>query len=102
MEAEKLEGLIERGVSALERLAQDPVIEMETGPPVCPNCEKKNPKVRVSESEADGPLAEFVIKAFCMNCNKPFYAIPLQWICVLTVSEVAQVVEERVRVSQLD
>lgn len=99
MDNEKLEGLLERGVSALEALAQDPVIEMQTGPPVCPHCETINPKVRVSEHEDSGRMGGFVIRMHCLHCNEVFYSIPMQWACVKTTDEAAQVMEERADIS---
>jgi len=95
-------GLLERGVSALERLAQDPEIQIETGPPVCPHCQTMNPNVRVSESDEEGRMAEFIIKAYCTSCNKFFYAIPMNWECVQTQDEAGQVMEMKVRASGLD
>jgi hypothetical protein len=88
--------LLERGVAAIERLAEDPVIEVETKPPVCPHCEKINPNVRVQESEAEGKLAEFVIQAQCLNCHKPFFAIPMQWEVATSGEEVRQMISERI------
>lgn len=87
--------LMERGVSALEKLSADPVIQMETGPPVCPFCDRMNPNVRVEESEATGPLAEFVIQAQCQHCNKVFFGIPLQWSTCRNIQEVQAVISER-------
>lgn len=98
----RLEGLLERGVLAFERLAQDPVIEIETKPPVCPHCEKINPNVRVQESEAEGKLAEFVIEAECLSCHKPFYAIPMQWEVAKTVTEAGQMMKERNEIRGFD
>jgi len=86
---------LERAAVALERLAEDPVIQMETGPPVCPHCEKMNPMVRVEESNAQGPLGEFVIQAHCVNCNHVFYGLPLQWECVKTTEDARLVLKER-------
>jgi hypothetical protein len=89
------EELMERAVSALERMAEDPVIEMETAPPVCPHCEKFNPDVRIHEAEASGPMSEFVIQAQCLTCIKVFYALPFQWAAVRTVEEVKNLLEEK-------
>jgi hypothetical protein len=99
MREELLQEFLERGVTALERLAQDPVIEMETGPPVCPHCEKMNPTVRVEESEGIGALGEFVIKATCTHCGNVFYAVPIQWVCAPTVQEAGNVISERAELS---
>lgn len=97
-----MELLLERGVAALETLAQDPVINFETKPPVCPHCHKMNPVVRVAESEAVGPLAEFVIQAQCQSCSKVFYGVPVQWENFTQVSDVKQFVEERMSVGGFD
>jgi predicted nuclease with RNAse H fold len=95
MEAE-LKELLERGITALEELAKDPVIQVETHPPVCPHCEQVNPVVRVQEHEAEGPLAEFVIRAVCLHCHKTFYAIPVQMISAREISEASALVAERI------
>lgn len=91
--------LLERGVAALEKLNEDPVIQMETGPPVCPHCGRVNPAVRVEESEASGLLAEFVIQCHCLHCNAVFFGIPLQWSCAKTLDEVKSVISERAEVA---
>jgi hypothetical protein len=94
----RLESLIERGVTALEKLAQDEIeFQVETKPPVCPYCNMMNPKVRVSGSDESGLLAEFLIQAFCFNCNNIFYVIPLQTECVKTVEDAREVVYEKIR-----
>jgi len=85
---------LERAADALERLAEDPVIEMETGPPVCPHCETINPTVRVEESSAQGKLGEFVIQAHCLHCNSVIYALPVQWQCVKTTDEAGEILRE--------
>ena len=90
---------MERGVSALEKIAadmdEDTVLKVETGPPVCPNCEKMNPNVRVHEAEATGALAEFLIQAQCLSCNKVFYALPYQWQTTKTVNEAELLMREK-------
>jgi|SRR5215471_4321153 len=91
--------LLERGVNALEKLAADPVLEVEIKPPVCPHCEKWNPSVRVQESEASGPLFEFVIMCECLNCHHVFYAIADGWNCLKEIDHVRQVIEERAELS---
>jgi hypothetical protein len=86
--------LLERGVAAIERLAQDPVIEMQTGPPVCPHCGAMNPTVKVDDQAGEGLLGDFVIRAQC-QCGEVFYAIPVQWDNVGSMEEAAQVISER-------
>jgi hypothetical protein len=85
---------LERAAEALERLAEDPVVQIETGPPVCPHCEQMNPLVRVDESSAQGKLGEFVIQAHCLHCNSVIYGVPLQWQCVKTTDEAGQILRE--------
>lgn len=91
--------LLERGVIALEKLGEDPVIQMETGPPICPYCERVNPRVRQSESEADGKMAEIVYRFHCLNCNGVFYGIPLHWSMCQDVQQAEAVIRERADVS---
>jgi bacterioferritin-associated ferredoxin len=95
----RLENLLERGVDALEKLAQDEFeFQVETKPPVCPHCDTINPTVRVSESTTQGRLAEFVIQAFCTNCNNIFYVIPLQSDCVKTQEDARNVISDKLRI----
>jgi hypothetical protein len=92
------EQLLERGVVALENMAKDPVLEVETHPPVCGHCGAINPSVRVHEGDAEGKLAEFVIMAHCLQCSRAFYAIPLQWASVTTMDEAKALIEERLEI----
>lgn len=94
MDAE-LREVLERVASALESLAQDPVIQVETMPPVCPHCEEINPIVSVKETEGTGPLGEIVIKATCMRCHREFIAVPVQMQSVSTISDAVELVNER-------
>jgi hypothetical protein len=90
----ELREFLERGVIALEALAQDPVINIEAAPPICPNCKRINPNVKV-ENGSDGPLAECVLIARCDSCNEMFYAIPVTWHMVTTQEEVIREFQER-------
>jgi hypothetical protein len=74
----ELREFLERGIVALEALAQDPVISIEAAPPICPHCNRMNPTVKV-ESDSEGPLAECVLIARCQGCNELFYAVPVTW-----------------------
>jgi len=92
----RVEELLERGVTALEKLAQDEIeLQVETKPPVCPHCGRMNPSVRI-EINGDGPLAQFFIAAHCLSCNNVFYVFPLQYETLRTVDEVRQFTEEKV------
>jgi RNase P subunit RPR2 len=87
--------LARRLVKAVENLAEDPEIQVEVHPPVCPHCEQINPAVKVRETEAEGQLAEFVIRAQCMNCGNEFYALPFQMDCVSSLVEAQELMQER-------
>lgn len=91
----EIRDLLERGVVAVEKLAEEPIINVESGPPVCPFCETMNPRIRVRESEADGPLGEYVLQAHCQQCDEIFYAMPQMWLCVKTIGEVKEEIEDR-------
>lgn len=98
MDAEVRE-LLERGVTALEKLSDDPVIHMETGPAVCPHCDKVNPVVRAEESDGTGLMAEIVYRMQCMNCSNVFYGVPLQWSTMTSLDQAADVIQERAEVA---
>lgn len=82
----------------MERLAEDPVVELETGPPVCPHCERVNPEIRVQEKETTGAMAEFLIRAHCQHCNNLFYGLPIHWLNFRDVDEVRIAIAERMEV----
>jgi hypothetical protein len=94
--ADRMEELLERGVTALEKLADDEIeLKVETKPPVCPHCQQFNPEIRV-EINGTGSLVEFFIQAHCLSCNNVFYVLPYQWDTVKTVDEVRALTEEKV------
>jgi hypothetical protein len=96
------EELIERGVVALERMAEDPVINVEVGPPVCPHCETVNPEIRMEEAEGSGKLSEFVVQGHCLSCNKIFYAIPDHWTTAKNSEHARELLEEKLTTSGYD
>lgn len=67
--------LVERGVTALEKLNEEVQVEIDPGPPICPHCGVDDPRVAVSESVSEGPLSEIVIEARCMECENVMYAV---------------------------
>jgi len=72
----RMEELFNRGVEALEKIASDPVIEYEAGPPICPHCGKYDPEITTPASDgAHGPLSELAISAQCMNCGSTFVVV---------------------------
>ena len=91
--------LLQRGVAALERLAEDPEIKVETFPPVCPHCEKVNPTVKTVEETNSGPLGRIAIVCTCLECQNVFYALPFQYVCKKTLDEALEVDAERAEAS---
>jgi hypothetical protein len=91
----KLEETLNRIAVACERMAEDPVIQMETGPPACPHCDRINPVIKVEESGGTGLMAEFVIQAKCEHCGKVFYALPVQYHIATRVSQIPEMLEAR-------
>jgi hypothetical protein len=89
------EQLLERAVIAIEKLADDPVLQVESGPPVCPHCGTINPSVTVHESDGTGPFATFLIEPECGNCGEGFFAIPIVWTTFQTYQDAEAELERR-------
>lgn len=85
--------LAERATKALEKLAEDPAIEISGGPPVCPNCGKVNPTILMTDNGGTGPLGDFVLKAHCMHCNSNFFGMVTGWTMFNTAEELTEVME---------
>lgn len=65
-----------RIAEAVEKLAADPEVEIEIGPPICPSCGKLNPKVVLPPQEGgQGPMAEMIVNGHCAECGSPFYIV---------------------------
>lgn len=76
MENGRVEELLTRGVDALEKLASDPIVEYEAGPPMCPHCGAFDPEVEIPAHDGvGGPLSQFVSPAMCKNCNNVMFFI---------------------------
>lgn len=95
MENNRLEELLERIANGVERLAEDPVVEIETGPPVCPACGRFNPVISVRENEAQGPISEYLLHCSCNSCGQRFYALPVMWQMFNTRQEIEAALQER-------
>lgn len=91
--------LLERIAVGVEKLGEDIVVQAESKPPHCPNCNRLNPKVAVNERAAEGWLAEFVIQARCTHCNSVLYALPILWECYTEIDHVREAVRERAELS---
>jgi NMD protein affecting ribosome stability and mRNA decay len=92
---ERVTELLERIAVGVEHLAEDPVVEIEAGPPVCPHCGRFNPEISVREVEAQGPIFEYVLVAHCNNCGQKFYAVPQTWVMFTRREEVEAEMNER-------
>jgi hypothetical protein len=75
----KLFDLAERGTLALEKLAEEPTIEISGGPPECPHCGRLNPQVVILDNAGSGPLGDFVLHAHCGHCNGTFFGMVTGW-----------------------
>jgi len=87
--------LIERLVVAVEKLSEDQVLEIESGPPICPHCDTFAPDVTVEETTGTGPLSEYLVKPTCRSCGNQFYAVPIEWALFTTYQEAEAEVKTR-------
>jgi len=93
---ERLEEFLERGVTALEKLAEEPILNIEATPSRCTNCGKIDPFVKIQneDTEGSGKLSEFFLVLQCQECNKSFYAAPAGWFCYQSSAEMLSDLEE--------
>lgn len=85
----------ERIATGIERLAEDPVVNLETTIPVCPHCNTNDPVVMVKESEGAGKLGEIVFQVTCGKCHNGFIIIPFQSFYAKTIQEATDFQQER-------
>jgi hypothetical protein len=65
-----------RIAEAVEKLAADPEVEIEVGPPVCPSCGKLNPSVTLPAQEGgQGLMSEIIVNGHCNECGAPFFIV---------------------------
>lgn len=77
LERRELE-LLERGVTALEKMVDEPALEIqwEPGPPICPSCGNFNPSVTLPPGESEtGRLGELFLEVRCGECGSTIYAV---------------------------
>lgn len=78
-ESGPLDALVQTGdriASALEKLAADPEVEIEAGPPLCPACGKFDPEIILPEQEsARGPMSQLVVEGTCGECGHKVFII---------------------------
>lgn len=92
---DEMKGYLERLCTGVERLAEDPVVNMETTIPVCPHCNANDPVVLVKESEGAGKLGEIVFQVRCGRCQEGFIIIPFQSFYAKTIQEATEFQQER-------
>lgn len=92
---EQQETLLVRAVEALEQLARDPVIEIESGPPICPSCNRVNPVVDVFEGGGRGRLYEAFTVAECSGCHQKLYIVPMHMEIFTDLNELQLEIEKR-------
>lgn len=67
---------LDRIATALEKLSDDSVVEVDAGPPVCPTCGEFDPPVLFpGEDQQEGKLSGYVIQAQCLACNSVMYVV---------------------------
>jgi hypothetical protein len=76
---ENLIALLERIAGGIEKMAEDPVVEMEVGPPICPHCGRFNPSVTTDEQGGTGTIFEIYLEMVCNSCGNTIYGTPVQW-----------------------
>jgi hypothetical protein len=88
--------LLERGVTALEKIAEEPVLQTEGGPPICPHCNTLNPAVEIAAAgKSSGPFIEYYVPMRCLECDKSFFAVPLEWATFVTMHDLKDEIQRR-------
>lgn len=87
--------VLERIAGALEKLAEEPLLDIKVAPPACPSCGVFNPQITTSESSGTGPMNEFVIEMTCQECGTLFWGIPGQWSMHQDITTLRQELQER-------
>jgi hypothetical protein len=65
-----------RIAEALEKLASDPEVEIEAGPPICPSCGAFDPEIVLPDQEsARGLMSEVIVQATCGLCKAEIYIV---------------------------
>lgn len=64
----------------MEKLANEPLIEITPAPPQCPHCSRINPEIQLDQSSGRGIISDYVLEATCANCGRPIYAISKEWV----------------------
>lgn len=84
---DNLKTLMDEGISvgtriaeALEKLVNEPLIEITPAPPVCPHCGRINPEIQTrGGNPTTGLMSHYVMEAVCISCGGEIYAITRDW-----------------------
>lgn len=88
-----------RIAEGIEKLNDSPVLEVESGPALCPHCQTINPVVIIEDTEGRGHMAELVMECQCCHCSKTFYGRPMNWAIFENRMEIALSLERAEKVN---
>lgn len=72
----------------LEKLADEPFVEIEPVPPSCPHCSVIDPEVVTSEDGGGtGKLSSFILIGICKNCGNKLFGVVNHWVVHTKQSE---------------
>lgn len=86
---------LNRIADSLEKLVDEPLLQIEQPPIQCPHCGKVNPAVQIEESESQGKIDEYALEATCMNCGRPMFGVVFDMVVFKTRSEAVAVLNQR-------
>lgn len=96
MEFRRAEELLERIATGIEKIADEPILQTEGGPPACPHCNTLNPTITVAElGEASGPFVQYFIDVNCGECDKQFWAVPIEWAAFTELNDAVNELKRR-------
>jgi hypothetical protein len=73
--AEEVDPLV-RIAEAIEKLASDPEVEIEAGPPLCPVCGAFDPEIVLPEQEGGrGLMSHVIVNGACGQCGGTIYIV---------------------------
>lgn len=67
---------LERIAVAIEKLAADPEVELEVGPPICAHCGKVDPVISLREQESSsGLMSQLIVDGVCTECGHEIFIV---------------------------
>lgn len=101
-EMERLIAVGERIAVGLEKLAEDPQVEIEAGPPLCPHCGAHDPVVAIASEAGRGPLSHVFIPCECLNCARSFFVVIESYSCHADLESAKSELREREKAGFFD